>query len=44
MVVLLVDLLDASGSFLSRARDIAGKNPIVLIGTKVTSWLQLPLL
>ena len=44
VVVLLVDLLDASGSFLVKARDIAGKNPIVLVGTKVSSWRLLPLL
>ena len=44
MVVLLVDLLDASGSFLAKARDIAGKNPIVLVGTKVNSWRLLTLL
>ena len=43
VVVLLVDLLDASGSFLVKARDIAGKNPIVLVGTKVCSWLLLTL-
>lgn len=35
VVVLLVDLLDASGSFLSRVRDLVGKNPVFLIGTKV---------
>lgn len=34
MVVLLVDLLDASGSFLPRVRDLVGRNPIILIGTK----------
>lgn len=34
VVVLLVDLLDASGSFLSKLRDLTGRNPIVLIGTK----------
>lgn len=36
LVVLLVDLLDPSGSFLSRIRDVIGKNPTVVIGTKVT--------
>ena len=44
MVVLLVDLLDASGSFLVKARDIAGNNPIVLVGTKVGCWQRLTLL
>ena len=33
LVVLLVDLLDASGSLLGRVRDLVGPNPIVLIGT-----------
>ncbi len=35
VVVLLVDLLDASGSFLSKLRSLTGRNPIVLVGTKV---------
>jgi len=35
LIVLLVDLLDASGSFLGKLRDLTGRNPIVLIGTKV---------
>lgn len=35
IVVLLVDLLDASGSFLTRVRDLVGSNPVLLIGTKV---------
>ena len=34
LVVLLVDLLDASGSFLGRVRDLVGGNPIILVGTK----------
>lgn len=34
VVVLLVDLLDASGSFLAKLRTLTGRNPIVLIGTK----------
>ncbi|KAK9806106.1 hypothetical protein WJX72_001602 [[Myrmecia] bisecta] len=34
IAVLLVDVLDASGSFLSRVRDFVGKNPVVLVGTK----------
>ena len=37
VVVLMVDLLDASGSFLSRVRDLIGKNPVVVVGTKVSS-------
>ncbi len=32
LVVLLVDLLDASGSLLGRVRELVGNNPIVLIG------------
>lgn len=32
LVVLLVDLLDASGSLLGRVRDLVGNNPIVLVG------------
>ena len=35
VIVLMVDLLDTSGSFLSRLRDLIGKNPVVLVGTKV---------
>ncbi|KAK9841484.1 hypothetical protein WJX74_006630 [Apatococcus lobatus] len=34
VVVLLVDLLDASGSFLNRVRDLVRSNPVLLIGTK----------
>eukprot|EP00887_Chlorella_sp_A99_P005985 scaffold27.g5985.t1 len=34
LVVLLVDLLDASGSLLGRVRELAGGNPILLVGTK----------
>lgn len=34
LVVLLVDLLDASGSILGRVRDLVGANPIILVGTK----------
>ena len=40
LVVLLVDLLDASGSFLSNLRALTGKNPIVLIGTKASLLTQ----
>lgn len=32
LVVLLVDLLDASGSMLGRVRELVGNNPIVLVG------------
>lgn len=35
LAVLVVDLLDCSGSFLTRVRDLVGKNPILLVGTKV---------
>lgn len=35
VAVLLVDVLDASGYFLSRVRDLVGANPVVLIATKV---------
>jgi GTPase SAR1 family protein len=34
LVVLLVDLLDASGSLLPHVRDLVGANPIILVGTK----------
>ena len=52
VIVLLIDLLDASGSILNRIRDIVGSNPIIAIGTKfdllpkgtkalnVEDWLQ----
>lgn len=42
VVVLLVDLLDASGSFLSKLRSLTGRNPIVLIGTKVRCFTFAP--
>lgn len=35
LAVLMVDLLDCSGSFLTRVRDFVGRNPVFLIGTKV---------
>ncbi|KAL0044056.1 hypothetical protein WJX82_006266 [Trebouxia sp. C0006] len=35
LAVLVIDLLDCSGSFLSRVRDLVGRNPVLLIGTKV---------
>ena len=34
LVVLLIDLLDASGSMLGRVRDLIGGNPIIVVGTK----------
>lgn len=34
LVVLLIDLLDASGSMLGRVRDLVGGNPIIAVGTK----------
>ena len=39
VVVLLVDLLDASGSFFTNVRQLTGANPIVLVGTKVFALL-----
>ena len=37
LAVLVVDLLDCSGSFLNQrfVRDVVGKNPVLLVGTKV---------
>ena len=35
LAVLMVDLLDCSGSFLTRVRDLIGRNPVFLVGTKV---------
>ena len=44
LALLVVDLLDCSGSFLNHVRDLVGKNPIMLVGTKVKrffrSWVQ----
>jgi len=34
LAVLLVDMTDAAGSFLSRVRDLVGRNPVLLLGTK----------
>lgn len=34
LVVMLIDVLDASGSILSRVRDLVGGNPIVVLGSK----------
>ncbi len=36
LVVLVVDILDCSGSFLTRVRDLVGRNPVLLVGTKVS--------
>lgn len=35
LIVKLVDIVDFNGSFLSRIRDLAGANPIILVVTKV---------
>ncbi|XP_024530145.1 putative nitric oxide synthase [Selaginella moellendorffii] len=35
LVLKLVDIVDFSGSFLTRVRDLVGNNPIVLVATKV---------
>ncbi|GAB2265443.1 hypothetical protein Dimus_000498 [Dionaea muscipula] len=35
LIVKLVDIVDFSGSFLSRVRDLIGANPIILVITKV---------
>lgn len=35
VVILLVDLLDVPGSFLNGIRDLVGKNPVMLVGTKL---------
>ena len=37
LAVLVVDLLDCSGSFLNRVRDLIGRNPVLLVGTKVNT-------
>lgn len=34
IIILLVDLLDIPGSFLNSIRDLVGKNPVILVGTK----------
>lgn len=34
MCVMIIDVLDASGSFLSRVRDLVGSNPVVLVANK----------
>lgn len=33
--VLIVDILDTSGSFLARIRNLIGGNPIIVVATKV---------
>jgi len=43
LAVLVIDLLDCSGSFLSRVRDLVGRNPVLLIGTKVSTTSSTPL-
>lgn len=52
LIVLLIDILDASGSVLSRVRELVGGNPIIAVGTKadllprgttvgqVAEWMQ----
>ncbi|CAE7404045.1 NOA1 [Symbiodinium natans] len=35
LVVYIVDVLDFNGSFIRKIRQIVGKNPVVLIGTKI---------
>lgn len=35
LIVKLVDIVDFNGSFLSRVRDLAGANPIIMVVTKV---------
>ncbi|KAI4332737.1 hypothetical protein L6164_017621 [Bauhinia variegata] len=35
LIVKLVDIIDFNGSFLSRIRDLAGSNPIILVVTKI---------
>ena len=32
---MIIDILDASGSFLSRIRGLIGQNPVIVIATKV---------
>ena len=39
LAVLLVDLTDVAGSFLSRVRDLVGRNPVLLLGTKARHLL-----
>jgi nitric-oxide synthase, plant len=32
--VMIIDVLDASGSFLSRIRNLVGSNPVIVVATK----------
>jgi nitric-oxide synthase len=34
-VVKVIDILDFNGSFMNKIRDLVGKNPIILMVTKV---------
>lgn len=34
VVVMIIDILDASGSFLSRVRNLVGPNPVIVVATK----------
>jgi len=34
LIVKLVDMVDVSGSFLTRVRSLVGRNPVILVGTK----------
>lgn len=35
MCVMIMDILDTSGSFISRIRNLIGSNPVVVVATKV---------
>ncbi|CAE7645592.1 NOA1, partial [Symbiodinium necroappetens] len=35
LVVYIVDVLDFNGSFIRKIRQIVGKNPVILVGTKI---------
>ena len=35
VIVMVIDILDVSGSFLNNIRNIVGKSPIILLATKV---------
>jgi len=35
MVVYVVDVLDFNGSFIRRIREIVGRNPVIIVGTKI---------
>lgn len=34
LIVKLVDMVDVSGTFLTRVRNLVGRNPVILVGTK----------